>query len=255
MSAARVVTASRASIAHARPVNPVFTASRAIRTGSPQPNTSRRSPSLMPAIDTASDSPEGLKMSNNFIGRRPRADGFDAPLSRSRTDDIVPGCEKSAKNRAGPGKTRRSARRNGGRQYHDDRRCARRSPGPRQPDRLTHADGYRASRQANRSPLAAHQGVRSARVARRCGVRRMGYFRGQLVRSGEDGRRARSRISSIRSGRSSKPSSRCRPCSIDATSSGSTGRTSRRGRTSAISPISCARTCASSSRTTAAIVW
>ena len=167
------------------PSSPVLTASRAMRTGSLQPSTSRRSPSLMLAIETASDSPDDLKILKQL--HRHRA----WPLDRRTTDDIVPGCEKSAKNRAGQGKTRRSARRNGGRQHHDDRRRARRPPRPRQADRLADADGHRSPRQAHRRPLAAHQGFRSARVARRRGVWRLGHFRGQLLRGGEDRRRAR----------------------------------------------------------------
>jgi hypothetical protein len=62
-----------------------------MRTGSLQPSTSRRSPSLIPAIDTASDSPDGLKMRNNFIGAI-QARSCDGESGGETCDEGLGGC-------------------------------------------------------------------------------------------------------------------------------------------------------------------
>ena len=83
-SAAATTTVSRSSTAEARPVRPVFAPSCAISIGSLQPSTSRRSPSLTP----------GHRDGQRFTG----SISSTATRTSKLVDDIVPGCEKSAKN-------------------------------------------------------------------------------------------------------------------------------------------------------------
>ena len=109
----------------------------------------------------------------------------------SGNDDIVRGCEKSGKNRRRHRETGDHAGRHGGRQHDHDRRRARDPARPREADRIADPDGHRAARQTHRGALAAHQGLRAARLARRHRVRRLGHLRRQLVRGGQDRRRAR----------------------------------------------------------------
>ena len=113
-------------------------------------------------------------------------------------DDIVPDREKFAKNRRTCRETGHSSRRDGSRQHDDHRRRARHPPRSGKADWLVDSDGNGSSRQAHGWPLAAHQGLRSARLARRRGVRRLGHFRRQRVRGRQDGRRAR--VGAARSG-------------------------------------------------------
>ena len=195
VSATRLATESTAQ---ARPVSPDLIASAAISAASLQPTMSTRSPSLMPDIATVSGSLVCFFNQAMDVGGR-GALRLAARLARAagprRKDDIVRCCEKSRENTVNikqkqQWKARGHARRHGGRQHDDDRRRARDSTRAREADRIVDADGHRAARQTHRRPLPADQGFRAAGVARRHRVRRMGHLRRQLVRGGEDRRRA-----------------------------------------------------------------
>ena len=97
----------------------------------------------------------------------------------------------NCRHRSGPRQAGRFAGRPWRRQHHDHRRGHRHQKRPRQTDRLADADGHHPPRQTHRGPIAQDQRRRAARGARRSGVRRLGYFRGRLLRGGEDRRRPR----------------------------------------------------------------
>ena len=105
-------------------------------------------------------------------------------------DDIVPDREKYAKNRRTHRETGYSARRDGRRQHDDDRRRSRHAPRSRQAYRLADTDGYGSARQADRRPLAAHQGLRAAGVLDDVVFGGWDIFEDNCVRGREDGRRA-----------------------------------------------------------------
>ena len=187
--------ASSASTAAARPVRPAFVASVAISGMSVMPTASSRSPSFTPAIVTVSDSRDRVlrnqdmeTMIRSTVARRSTAAIRRAPENSSSQDDIVAGCEKSGKNRQGRWKAWSPARGAGRGQHDDDRGRHRRAAGTGEADRLTHSDGHDPSRQTHREPFSGHQGFRSAQFARRHRFRRLGHLRGQLLRSGDDGR-------------------------------------------------------------------